>query len=303
MRPSARILILALCVLLPSCGGKSLPVRDWDEIIASYRDDGLNVRYLDLAELNLALAETGRLADDMFKYTQAGPEGIVPQWNRSEEAGVVASDIYYSMGHIAYAQRMAFEADVLNEDGYNPRMVERLIQTNILFGAYPVAEKLIKVLEKDGYDCSRFRPFLYDDAAVDSDPILGPKRRCIPSEDHISLSGGIEEDLKRIIRINPSHRITLEYLGAIYLLDCDMEAFKALVDEFYGTEALPELHGAFAEAACMLSEVHHGYWKTVGVDKAVHNRYLDFTKRVGTGVSMDRFKDTFWYYIMRVNSL
>ena len=296
-----------LALLYPfACNRLQPGGSDWDGIISSFRDDGRTADYRKLPLLNLALAETGQLVDKVFHYTQAGSDGVFPTWSMTVESGKLLSDIYWSMGHIAYAQRMAMEANTLSDGDYDPAMMLRLIETNLVFGAYEVAGKYIGILEKDSSSqkaATGYRRFLYDDAAVDSDPVLGPKRRCIPSEDHISLSGGIEEDLKRIIRTNPSHRITLEYLGAIYLLDCDMEAFKAMVDEFYGTEALPELHGAFAEAACMLSEVHHGYWKTVGVDKAVHNRYLDFTKRLGTGVSMDRFKDTFWYYIMRVNSL
>ena len=81
-----------------------------------------------------------------------------------------------------------------------------------------------------------------------------------------------------------------------------MDKFKEMVDEFYGTEALPELHGSFAEAACMLSEIHRGYWKTVGVPAETYKRYTDFKARLGNGLSQDKYKDTFWYYIMRVNS-
>lgn len=296
------ILIPALCLCLFSCAHKPLPEKDWDRIISSYHDDGVNVRYLELSELNLALAETGRLGSDMFKYTQAGPEGILPQWNRTEEAGIIASDIYFSMGHIAYSQRMAQEAEVLSEKEYTPRMMERLIQTNILFGAYPVANKYIGILEADGYDCSKYKLFLYNDAAVEADPVLGPKKRCIPARDRIALEGGIENDLKEIARINPSHRITLEYLGAMYLLDCDMDSFKSMLDEFYGTEALPSLPKAFAEAACMLSELDRNYWKQVGVSKKTFEQYRDFRSRLENGLSQDKYKSTFWYYIMRVNN-
>ena len=279
--------------------------RDWEGIISSYSDDGHTADYQKLSLLNLALAETGRLVDEAFHYTQAGSDGLFIPWAMTLESGQRLSDIYWSMGHIAYAQRMAMEANVLSEGDYDPAMMIRLIETNLVFGAYDVAGKYIAILEQDrtcGKTAASYRKFLYDDVAVESDPVLGLKRKCIPAEDHISLAGGIEEDMKRIIRTNPAHRITADYLGTIYLLDCDMEAFKLFVDEFYGTEALPELHGSFAEAACILSEIHRGYWKTVGVDRVVYDRYLEFLKRVGTGVSMDRFKDTFWYYIMRVNS-
>ncbi len=297
----ARLLILFL-VSLVSCCEKQLATKDWGKIIASYQDNPSAVNCLKLAELNLALAETGRLAEDIFKYTQVGLEGLLPDWDRSLATGALASDIFYSMGLVAFSQRMAFEAYVVDDAEYNPAMLLRLIQTNIILGAYPVAGKYIAFLEKEGYDCSRYKPLLYDDAAVESDAELGPKRRCVPVEDQIALEHGIEEDLKRVIRQQPAYHNAIEYLGAIYLLNCKMDEFKQLLDEFYGTEALPALPGSFAEAACMLSEIHHNYWKEVGVSQETFSRYREFKKRLGTGLSMDRFKDTFWYYIMRVNN-
>jgi hypothetical protein len=121
-------------------------------------------------------------------------------------------------------------------------------------------------------------------------------------EDRIALSEGIEEDLKYILRQNPSHTVTAEYLGVMYLLDCNMEAFKAFLDEFYGTVSLPALPRSFAEAACMLSELERNYWKKMGVSKKTYERYRDFKSRLETGLSEDKYKDTFWYYIMRVNT-
>ena len=221
------------------------------------------------------------------------------------KTGALLSDIYWSMGHIAYAQRMAFETSVLDDRDCNPAMMRRLIETNLVYGAYDVARKYIILLEQDSKTrqmARSYRRFLDNNEAVDADPVLGPKRRCIPSQDFISLVRGIDEDLKDIIRANPSYHNAIEILGVYYLLDCEMDKFKEMLDEFYGTEALPALPSSFAEAACMLSELDRGYWKTVGVDPALYNRYRDFTKRLGTGLTMDKFSDTFWYYIMRVNS-
>ena len=293
---------LILFLLLLSCAGRQNDPRDWNHVIASYTDNDTVINCLKLAELNLALAETGRLAEDIFKYTQVGLDGLLPDWDRSLATGALASDIFYSMGLVAFSQRMAFEAYVVDDAEYNPAMLTRLIQTNIILGAYPVAGKYIAFLEKEGYDCSRYRPLLYDDAAVESDSELGPIRRCVPVEDQIALEHGIEEDLKRVIRQQPAYHNAIEYLGVMYLLNCKTDDFRQLLDEFYGTEALPSLPKSFAEAACMLSEIQHNYWKEVSVSQETFNRYREFKKRLGTGLSMDKFKDTFWYYIMRVNS-
>ncbi|MBR5175985.1 MAG: hypothetical protein IKW89_08675 [Bacteroidales bacterium] len=304
-KPRLNILLFPFLVLMIACGREATSSFDPETIIASYVDDERQVDYLKLSRLNMALAETGQLADKMFHYTQAGSYGIIVKWNLAKEVGELLTDTYWSMGHIALAQRMAFEATVMDDREFNPEMIKRLIETNLVYGAYPVAKKYIDILGKARAwrrVAESYRKFLYNDAAVESDPVLGAKRKCIPKTDFISMVRGIDEDLKDIIRANPGYHKAIEYLGAIYLLDCEMDKFKEMLDEFYGTEALPELHTSFAEAACMLSEIHRGYWKTVGVPVDTYKKYTDFKARLDNGLSQDKYKDTFWYYIMRVNS-
>ena len=300
-------ILFCLCLgLMTACEREVSSSLKPEEVIASYIDDGQTVDCMKLAKLNWALAETGQLADKVFHYTQVGSDGILVPWNLTSEAGELLSDIYWSMGHVAFAQRMAFESNVLDERDVNPEMIKRLIETNLVYGAYPVAKKYIDVLENErGWKkvAQSYRRFLNDDAAVESDPVLGPKRRCVPETDFISLVRGIDEDLKDIIRANPKYHNAVEYLGVLYLLDCDMDKFKDMLDEFYGTEALPELPVSFAEAACMLSEIDRGYWKKVGVSSEIYKQYTDFKSRLENGLSPDKHKDTFWYHIMRINHL
>ena len=291
--------------LISACKYESQSSADYDETIASYFNDDQTVDCLKLYLLNLALAETGQLADKAFYYTQAGLDGLLLPRNYTAEAGEILSDIYWSMGHVAYAQRMAFEANMLDNRDFNPAMLKRLIETNLVFGAYPVAEKYIGILSENRAwkkVADSYKRFLFNDAAVESNPVLGPKKRCIPKLDFISIVRGVDEDLKDIIRTNPDYHNAIEYLGVIYLLDCEMDKFKMMLDEFYGTKALPELPKSFAEAACMLSEIHRGYWKSVGVSAEMYKKYINFKARLEKGLAPDKYKDTFWYYIMRINN-
>jgi len=284
----------------------SLYYSDWNNVILNYRDSEDSVVYRNLARLNLALAETGQLAEKAFSYCQAGDGGLIPEWGQNPETGALLSDIYFSIGHIALAQRYAFETLVQDEPEYSSRMLSRLIRTNIIYGCYAVAEKYIDLLEKDaGWKgwASGQRRFLYDDKAVETDPLLGMKRKCIPAADFLSEMRGLEEDLKDIVRANPEHRTTMEYLGVLFLLRCDFDSFRGMLDEFYGTPALEFLPASFAEAACMMSELEPDYWKSVGVDVGIYRRYVDFKKRLGCGMSLEKYKKTLWYYVMRVNSL
>ena len=68
-------------------------------------------------------------------------------WNKSTTISALLSDVYFTMGNVAAAQEMAFESNIGALCDGNPRMTQRLVQTNLIYGAYPVAEKYIAVLE------------------------------------------------------------------------------------------------------------------------------------------------------------
>lgn len=302
MRRLATIFIPAL--ILISCSGKDVGKMaaqgDWSGILSHYASGSNEMRVMDICMQDIALAETGQLADKAFEYQQAGSGCIVPDWAWDNATSKLLSYLAFSMGHIAMAQKMAFEANVCSEEMYDPEAVMMLVRTNLIYGAWPVAEKYIRLLEKDkAYRvwAESQRRFLYDDTAVEADSLYRLKRSCIPEEDFITGSELSTDNLRKIIYAAPEHRNTVGYLGLIYLTDCDFQGFRAFLDEFYGTEALPELPRSFAEAACLLSEMDHGYWKTVGVSPTVYDSYRDFKKRVDAGLSADGFAGTYWIYV------
>jgi hypothetical protein len=282
--------------------------EQWDRIIARCR--GKLSNYLYKSYLNLALAEKGELAERMFTFDQSGPKGLLPPKNRAMNVSVILSDIYFSMGYIALAQQMAFEANMSMTGDGNPRMYRRLIQTNLILGAYPVAEKYIALLEKThGYRswATAQRRFLWNDAAVEADPLLGIKRKCIPAENALSEIYGLDFYLKRIARQAPEHRATIQYAGALYLLEKNMTAFRDLLETSYGTEVLPVLPKAFQEAIIILSERDPGFRERFPVSEATMRRYDGFRKQVLAhrkntaalpALMYRSFGDTYWYYFM-----
>lgn len=298
--------IISLFVMLSCSGptsGEMAASGDWEGIIRESGESGGRMRIIDVCFQNLALAETGRLADEAFRFTQSGASGILPDWDWDTVTGMLLSDLYYSMGHIALAQKLAFEANVCSTKAYEPAAIRRLVQTNIIYGAWEVAEKYISLLEKDRKYSSwatAQRRFLGDERAVLDDSEYGPRKKCIPAEDFVTGSKASDEDLKIIIRTNPEYGKTIEYLGVKYLAECDFENFKSLIDEFYGTPALQELPVSFAEAACMLSELEPGYWKKAGVDSGVYRKFRDFNSRLEAGLPLDRYSETYWYYVKNI---
>lgn len=282
--------------------------EQWDRILVSCKEPTTNQLYL--CYQNMALARKGILADEAFKYTQHGPRGLMVAWNKSTTISALLSDVYFTMGNVAAAQEMAFESNIGALCDGNPRMTQRLVQTNLIYGAYPVAEKYIAVLENTFYykDWAKAaRKFLYNEEAVETDPLLGNMRRNLLAENHLIQMDGFDTDLIRLAEQNPSNKAAFHYAGVFYLLAKDVTRFKTLVETYYGTDLLPSLPVSFQEAVIILSEKDPDYWKRFGVSESIVGRFTDYKRQVLAGRNNSNalpglmyrsYGDTYWYYYM-----
>ena len=281
--------------------------EQWDKTIEECK--GKLTNFLYMCHLNMALAYKGELSDKMFNFDQRGPQGLLVQWNKSENISCMLSDIYFTMGATASSQEMAFEGYVSAMEDGNPRMLKRLVQTNLIYGTYPVAEKYISILEKTyAYRdwAQSQRKYLYNDEVVESDPILGTRRRMLPDRNSLAMIKGLAGDLALFLEKGPANSAALQYLGAMYLLAKDLEGFKALVEKYYGTEFLPVLPVHFQEAVIVMSEKEPDYWKRFNVSETIVARFTDYKKQVLAnrnnsaiaGLLNRSYGNTYWFYFM-----
>ena len=281
--------------------------EQWDKTIEECK--GKLTNFLYMCHLNMALANKGALSDKMFNFDQRGPQGLLVQWNKSENISCMLSDIYFTMGATASSQEMAFEGYVSAMEDGNPRMLKRLVQTNLIYGTYPVAEKYISILEKTyAYRdwAQSQRKYLYNDEVVESDPILGTRRRMLPDRNSLAMIKGLAGDLALFLEKGPANSAALQYLGAMYLLAKDLEGFKALVEKYYGTEFLPVLPVHFQEAVIVMSEKEPDYWKRFNVSETIVARFTDYKKQVLAnrnnsaiaGLLNRSYGNTYWFYFM-----
>lgn len=281
--------------------------EQWDKTIEECK--GKLTNYLYMCHLNMALVNRGELAERMFDFDQRSSMGLVAQWNKSENISCLLSDIYFAMGATALAQEMAFEGYVCARDGGNPRMLKRLVQTNLIYGAYHVAKKYIVLLEHTfGYRrwAASQRRFLYDDSAVEADQVLGTRRRMLPAHNTLSLINGLDSDLENILQNAPANSAAIQYLGALFLLSKDMEHFKRLLYKYYGTEVLPVLPRSFQEAVIVLSEKEPDYWKRFNIEPGVIARFAGYKKQLLTNrgkkslpaLMARSYGNTYWFYFM-----
>lgn len=210
--------------------------EDWDGIVQFWQQGNPEKNLLNQNVINMAMAEKGLLHEHLFDNPCSDITSIYVDDIQSEYVAAMLSDIYYSMGHIAQSQRYAFEA---NEkfDNNSPRLLQRLIKTNIIYGQYNVARKYLHKLSKACYYkewCEHYATLLNDKAVI-SDKELSVKRKCLDIENKFSGFGGLDKDLLMVARATRNDRqskVTVQYLSALYRLAQYKDEYESLLKEF-----------------------------------------------------------------------
>lgn len=280
----------------------------WERILEQSKGPLSN--YLYICYANMALAQKGELADKAFSYDQHGTEGLVITWNKSAQISTLLSDIFFTMGAIAASQEMAFEASLSTMGGGNPRNLQRLVQTNLIYGEYAVAEKYISILEKTFVYkawAREYRQFLYDDSRVEADPLLGAKRKCLLPVSNLALVEGIVGDLLRQAEYNPSDPVAIEYAGLLCLLSKELPAFERILDTYFGTEVLSALPLSFQEAVIILYEKDPQKWKHYQVSESIVRHFDTYRRTIVANKNnanalpnllRSSYGNTYWFYYM-----
>jgi hypothetical protein len=280
--------------------------HQWDTLIENCK--GRQNNYLYLCYLNLALAEKGILADKAFTFDQHGEQGLFIPWNKTASTSSLLSDLHFAAGTIAVSQEKAFESYVSSLGYGNPRMLQRLVQTNLIYGEYPVAGKLLDLLGKTFYYsdwAKRHRIYLYNDAEVEKDALLGEKRKGLPQTNSLSNPALVESDLLAVAEQYPANRTAIEYVGTGYLLMKNLDGFEQLMNRYYQTEVLPSLPVSFQEAIIILHESKPDVWAYYHVSGSIIRRFADFKRLIQTNrqnppvaEATRLYGDTYWCYFM-----
>lgn len=258
---------------------------------------------------NLALSHLGKLGDELFRYPQCGRWGAVISWNKTVNASMLLSDVYYQMGNLALSQEMAFEGMIASERAVNPRLLLRLVQTNLIGGHDAVAEKYISLLEETcmyAEQAGAYRRFLHHPELLRQDAELGPRQACVQHASGLTNAQKAAVDLFQVVRSNPEYQPAFQYFGAICLLCKDLKSFGELMEYWKQAGSVCPLPVAFQEAWVFMHAGEPELWAAYGVSEAVAGRFKEYGVLVSAGRQdhslayrlQNHFGDTFWFYYM-----
>ena len=281
----------------------------WDELAGFSRR--LMTDYIAANYYNLAMAEKGRLTEDLFKAPQRGPYSLV-YITGEHNADTRLAHIMYACGNMAGAQNIAFNA-LQSRCGYNPSMMEIVADVDIMRGAYGAASKYTDILKKapryKKWAMSRER-LLWNDSLVESEPATGNGRHDLPDEDGFVMDRSPMDELLKIVEANPSDTKAMQYALSYLLLAKDLQSTYAFIDRYYGSPALMSLPTPAQEALLFYGDyssnvlgdesVSRDYCRSHGVTDSTIEKFDKFqqaTLRSG-GNAPAGFGDTFWNYML-----
>lgn len=204
----------------------------WNDVI-KYANKNPPRNYLSLAMLNLSLAKTEQLGNKMFSYNQHGINGLFLPFNREYVTAIMGNEILYQLGLTNASQEYAFESmETIPNMGKSARVIKRLAETNMINGQYKVSEKYLKLLGKTIFYrkwAKRSMTLLNNEEKINSDPVLGEKRKFMVRNDYFFHIKNIEAVLNRMVKENPENRMAFEYLMAFYMVNKDLRNFINLI--------------------------------------------------------------------------
>ncbi|MDR1259639.1 MAG: DUF6057 family protein [Tannerellaceae bacterium] len=279
---------------------------NWEHII-SMADREAPASPLSVAFLNLALCRQGLMPDRMFHYFQNGAEGLLPSFVRDFSIPLMAGEVYYHLGFINTAQRLAFEAmEAIPDFQRSARSIKRLAETSLINGDYEVSRKYLRILLHTLYYsewAAETLSCLHDEERIEANPEWAGLRKYRTKTDFLFSEKEKDMMLGLLLGQDPSNRPAYEYLMAYCLLTKDMERFSLYYplgrDIHYRT--IPK---SYQEALIYIWGLTNN--TTAGVPYAVSDevkRQVEDYRRIYVSypaaeqMLKSRFSGTYWYYL------
>lgn len=279
---------------------------DWENVIKTAKSIDEYDLYTNI-EFNKALANSGKLAENMFDYKQlAGSGGLFLDGLVTSDVLFLCSDQYFDLGFMHESLHWTFEAQTIFPN--SPRLMKRLVLIYLINGNYSLAEKFLNRLDKNMLYrdwVKKYTGYLKDTSLIAKDPELSWKRKCEPSEEFSTSS--YQYKLVKLLEGNPANKMAYEYLLSSVLLDGDLGNFDTLMKE-YRTLLKEPLPKAWDEALVLYYYMANKTPEAgdIKFSKTKKDQFIAFIKAIKpfgndwqsakNSLAKD-FGTTYWYYL------
>ena len=282
--------------------------EQWNKIIEKAEKEPANTP-LGVSCVNLALSQTGQLADRLFEFYQNGGEGLFPTFTRDMTSPVSTAEIFYRLGMVNDAERYMFEAqEAIPNYRKSSRLTRRIAECELINGNYKVAAKLLRRLQKTLFYrdwANRTMALLGNEKAINRHPIYGKLRKYREKKQDFLFSDREMDQMLGLLFLNDkTNKMAFEYLICYELLQRNMDKFMQYypLGRFVGYDHIPR---SFQEILIGNWMKTHSDPRTIpySVDAQTVNNTLNFIQIYMQNpkdpqLSQQPYVSNAWYYMM-----
>jgi len=256
---------------------------------------------------NLALSKQMQLGDRMMEFYQPFTSGLFLPVNPKSNWFITffSSDVYYHIGDMNMAQHSAMLGMTFSPYQRSARLVQRLIEINLVSEDIPAAMKYIRMLESSLFH--REKAVQLKEMALttnpDNYPWLQNKRKQIHTSDILLSSRIPQTTLELLVKTNPDNREALDYLLAYHLMNKNIQGFFNVYSTYCKgkTNYLPKVYAEalliyFASSKTQPEEI-----SKYNVNPLIINDFTEYTQlyestKGNLELLQEKFPHTYWLF-------
>ncbi len=273
---------------------------DWNAVIKQAEKQMPDLP-MSVCATNLALAITNQLGERGFQFFQNGPQGLIPPFEKNFTSLQTTSELYWQLGLVNSAQRLAFESmECLPNYDKSCRVMKRLVETNIVNGQYDVARKYILILKKTLYYArwaDRQMRLLGNEKAINSHPVYGKLRKYHLRQDFLFSEDEIDKICGRLFIHNRSNHLAMQYLLFYPLLQKDINKFMRYL--IVVNKRVPYMPAHCQEAVVFAYSQNHQTPPQRTVSPIIMQQFSEFAQAYSQHGNVEGFRNTVWYYLTK----
>jgi hypothetical protein len=270
--------------------------QQWDKILEKVTPKDANENTFKRKYALLALSETGRLADDAFRYGLSGTDDFYFKKPDSPMTHSFNILFYRSVGMANPMVMLAYQQQTLSMTGLAFESVRTMADTYLRLKDYRLAKKYIDILDHSFSHRRWVKERLPQLEAIrDADPEYSQTGPRFAMQDFVM-------DMSSMVSRYPDDRKIADLLlcGVLAAKDGNkfLQHFRLIAPSQYPDgKNIPRI---YQEALCPISSQLDRLTEGYGIDEDVWRRFMEFNTLISSGkanVARKKMYDTYWAYV------
>ena len=279
--------------------------ENWDKVIKVSKKSKFE-NQISAYYTNLALSKQMQMGERMMEFYQPFISGLFLPVNPESNWYYIffSSDVYFHIGDMNMAQHSAMLGMTFSPNQRSARLMQRLIEINIVTGDIPAAMKYIRILEASllhSKKAAKLKEIAL--ASQSEDYLLLQKRSQIHSNDTLRSSQNNLLSLEFLVQCNPENQAALDYLLSYHLMTKNIPEFFKTYNTYYKgkTNYVPKV---YAEALLIYFATFNTKPEVImeyHIDPKFLAGFNEYTKLYEStngnlGSLRGKFSDTYWLF-------